>query len=115
VVGEPGSLENRLAALRIGYVAKLGEKMEEMAEAQAQRSLEALARLSHKLAGSGATFGFAEVSDAARLLENTCVNVMESEEAPSPGQVREIDGQVDELRRVVTAITQSAADRNPGR
>jgi HPt (histidine-containing phosphotransfer) domain-containing protein len=47
-------------------------------------------RLAHSLRGSGATYGFPEVTEAAKLLE----------EAAEPDRLRQIDHLVDVLRKV---------------
>jgi HPt (histidine-containing phosphotransfer) domain-containing protein len=65
-----------LAALRRDYLARLGPLLESMhddwSRCRAHRDAAAAARLhqsAHRLYGSGATFGFPQLSDAAGELE----------------------------------------------
>lgn len=82
------TLEQKLAALRAGYVEKLGEKIDVIAgylqamsqakndDAARRSALEQVIHNAHKLAGSGATFGFPLVSEIAREMENACRDVL---------------------------------------
>ncbi|MDH4276273.1 MAG: Hpt domain-containing protein, partial [Gammaproteobacteria bacterium] len=70
-------LEEQLQVLRQQYVGQLPKKFAEIAEhwrqlrAQDDATLRAtLHRLTHSLAGSGATYGFPDISTAARRAEN---------------------------------------------
>ncbi|MBI5040088.1 MAG: Hpt domain-containing protein [Gammaproteobacteria bacterium] len=74
---EPGELEAKLAVIKRAYVAELPARAASLqaawdrvqAEDWALAPLQELHRLAHTLAGSGATFGFADVSACARALE----------------------------------------------
>ena len=70
-------LEAKLAVIKCAYVAELPARAASLraawdrvqTEDWAQEPLQELHRLAHSLAGSGATFGFVEVSAHARALE----------------------------------------------
>jgi HPt (histidine-containing phosphotransfer) domain-containing protein len=81
-----------LAQQRAEYRALLPEKLLQIEslwrqvlkeEGQGQ-ALATLERCAHSLAGSGATFGFAALGDAARLLELTINPLLDSPHALSP-------------------------------
>ncbi len=65
---------------------------------QGLEALDALTQLVHKLAGSGGTFGFAEISDAAERAETACGAMLET---PSMDHWRSIEGHLEELRNAV--------------
>ena len=77
------NIQDKLALLKQAYRDQLPVKIEEinknsvlvdgMGEAEVRRYLETLEGLAHKLAGSGATFGFPDISISARSLEQVCV------------------------------------------
>jgi diguanylate cyclase (GGDEF)-like protein len=77
------SLQDKLELLRQSYLKQLPAKMVEInvaanppatdGAAERRLYLETLERLAHKLVGSGATFGFPDISVAARSLEHGCV------------------------------------------
>ena len=84
----------------------LGAKIEEVGvAAEAVRTdplsgpgleaLGALKQLFHKLAESGETFGFWEISDAAEKAETACEAVLET---PLMDRWRPIEGHLEELR-----------------
>ena len=73
---------SKFEKIRKRYVDSLPERLEELESAfntadasaetsQANGGLRELVQLSHKLAGSGASFGFPLISEAARDLEKT--------------------------------------------
>ncbi len=82
-------LERQLVALREGYAERLparAEMLAEIAAVLAQRwdataALE-LKRHLHNLAGSGASYGFPDVSHAARAAEDACSAALAG--GPSP-------------------------------
>jgi HPt (histidine-containing phosphotransfer) domain-containing protein len=72
----PPDIQSELAALRRGYVAGLPDRARRLRDAFAEldRAFDTAAatelrRLCHNLAGSGASYGFPEVSAAARRAE----------------------------------------------
>ena len=107
----PKDINERLEELKQAYVNGLGSKIEEVEAAaraagadplsgQGLEALDALKQLVHKLAGSGGTFGFAEISDTAEKAEIACDAMLES---PSMDRWRAIEGHLGELRSAVDA------------
>lgn len=105
----PKDINERLEELKRAYVNGLGAKIEEVETAaqaagddplsgQGLEALDALKQLVHKLAGSGGTFGFAEISDAAERAETACGAMLET---PSMDHWRSIEGHLEELRNAV--------------
>lgn len=105
----PKDINERLKELKRAYVNGLGAKIEEVVTAaqaagddplsgQGLEALDALKQLVHKLAGSGGTFGFAEISDAAERAETACGAMLET---PSMDRWRSIEGHLEELRNAV--------------
>jgi len=105
----PKDINEQLEELKRAYVKGLGAKIEEVgAAAGAVRTdllsgpgleaLGALKQLVHKLAGSGGTFGFWEISNAAERAKTACEALLES---PSMDRWRSIEGHLEELRNAV--------------
>ena len=105
----PKDINERLEELKRAYVNGLGAKIEEVEAAaraagddplsgQGLEALDALKQLVHKLAGSGGTFGFAEISDAAERAETACDAMVET---PSMDRWQSIEGHLEELRNAV--------------
>ena len=83
----------------------LGAKIEEVGAVQTDplsgpglEALGALKQLVHKLAGSGGTFGFWEISDAAEKAETACEAMLET---PSMDRWRSIESHLEELQNAV--------------
>ncbi len=100
-------LEQRLAALQIAFAAKLDDRLGEIEAAvrplaaaggDTNQALRRLRDLAHKLSGSGATFGFADLGREAAGLESLCVSVLGQGDGPSPGDKEEIEGIVERLK-----------------
>ncbi len=72
------------------------------APAQALASLE---RCAHSLAGSGATFGFAALGDAARVLELTVSPLLNAAQALTPTALSEVSRAVEALQRSLSGET----------
>ncbi len=68
---------------------------------QGLEALDALKQLIHKLAGSGGTFGFPKISDAAEKAETACEAMLET---PSMDRWRSIEGHLEELRNAVEDV-----------
>jgi len=83
----PTSLEDKLAVIKKSYVEKLPQRMTELDDAikaideampeDLGDAVEHLSSLAHKMAGSGATFGFEKITDTARDLEMALVRIIE--------------------------------------
>jgi HPt (histidine-containing phosphotransfer) domain-containing protein/CheY-like chemotaxis protein len=124
------TLQDKLAALRKVYAEQLPAKLADVEAAWLDASKSAgggagfsvLHRLLHGLTGSGATFGFAALSDAARVAEIATKALLEQEEAPSAAQLEQLGAQLAALKRaaakpeqskVVIADVQPSAGRVP--
>lgn len=101
MANDAAGLAQKLAVLRSSYAAKLPDKLEKIEEAYAplssepsaektRHALDALHRLSHKLAGSGETFGFKNLSDIARQIEEVCASLLKMDDLPSSRQCQEL-------------------------
>ncbi len=72
------------------------------APAEALASLE---RCAHSLAGSGGTFGFAALGDAARVLELTVNPLLNAAQALTPTTQTEVSRAVEALQRSLSGET----------
>lgn len=99
-----------LATQRADYRRSLPERLsridqlwcrvrDDEAPAQALADLE---RCAHNLAGSGATFGFAAMGDAARALEQAVVPLLGTAGAVTPAVMREVGAAVEALQRCLS-------------
>ncbi len=102
-------INERLQALKQAYVEGLPERIGEIdalaasirqdpGSEKGREGLDALYHLVHKLSGSGGTFGFPAISDAAQLIEDECEAM---KNAPSADGWQKIEGLIEELRAVV--------------
>lgn len=84
----PDSMEEKLAQLRAQYALKIVQRVDELQalvqgldgaeETMRADGLKQLRDAAHKLAGSGATFGFPDVTAFAREMEQTCVQALKN-------------------------------------
>lgn len=103
-------LQEKLQVLRAAYAAQLPEKIRQIEEACAgyqsrldEEGLHALHRMVHSLTGSGATFGFAELSRVARILEEYLKGIVNQGSPASEAQVAEIQNQIAAVRRAAAS------------
>jgi HPt (histidine-containing phosphotransfer) domain-containing protein len=61
--------DDRLAALRARFLARAADDRAALATAQKANDREAIRRIAHGLAGAAGVFGFADISAAARAVE----------------------------------------------
>ena len=88
------SMEEKLAALRAQYADKIDERVDELVEIvnrivkatgdEQREIISEMKNATHKLAGSGATFGFPDVTTLARDMEHKCIAIMEDEAVTVP-------------------------------
>ena len=107
---EEPSVQQQLALLKEAFGAKISERILEienaaapltgdtLVEEEAMRAIDTLQALSHKLTGSAGTFGFGEISVAARNLEQYCGS--RKDLMPTSGDCREILGLIVHLASV---------------
>jgi len=113
------ALQEQLRILSEGYARKLPDKLSQISalwravlegdDSRAQESsslppdaLSNLHRMVHSLAGSGATFGFAEVSQHARRAEIVLKPLALGAMAPDAAQIRDIEAALRDLEQVAT-------------
>ncbi|MBL4613356.1 MAG: diguanylate cyclase [Magnetovibrio sp.] len=106
MAGETLTMEQKLAQLRAQYAIKIHERLDNLAgvlgdlaesEGNVRRDLLGKVRdTTHKLAGSGATFGFPDVTTVARKMEQMCTSVL--------------DGQVEDGENVDQELSKSCND-----
>lgn len=115
--------EEALEKLRQGYTAKFPARIKEVQsligdvagemslspdQARSAGTLERLSGLAHRLAGSGATFGFPRVSKKARQLEARCEARLRGETV-APGALAETADELIEVMRHAVEGNRSAA------
>ncbi|MDE0539880.1 MAG: response regulator [Rhodospirillales bacterium] len=99
----------KFEALRKAYAGRLDERLKEMegqrdalasASGSDGETVERISRAAHKLAGNAATFGFAELGDAAAQLETVCEGA--GKDGALPDSIRqEIVDRVGALRALI--------------
>jgi DNA-binding NtrC family response regulator len=114
-------LEERLAALRLGFAENLGTRMAALdAAAEAietssdsrkrQTALRQLRTLAHKLVGSGTTFGFPEISRISKELEQLCDALIAADAAPDRTGLNRIADMLQALRRATEKPPEKSED-----
>ncbi|MBK9713027.1 MAG: response regulator [Kouleothrix sp.] len=106
---QPPDMASDLHALSESYAARIPAKLVEIEQAYAaahesrsQDDLQTLHRLAHSMNGSGATFGFHRVSEAARALERA-IAPRGGGQAPTAQQWAEIASKIATLRQAAQA------------
>lgn len=94
----------KLEAQRTTYLERLPARVQEMqilwGQMIAHESLDALGSLAleaHRLAGSGATFGFEAVSESARIVATLLQTLQDRHRLPNPEQTRQVGAYLDVL------------------
>ena len=105
-----------LHQLEAAYVATLGERVEELARAarrlgsaRGHDARDQLYQLAHRLTGSSAILGFAQVSEAARVIENMALGLHRRRRRPSERESKALASAVRALRRICADVSASAA------
>ena len=80
-------MNQALEALRLRFLARCAEDRAAIAEAAAAGDAERLKHLSHKLTGAAGTFGYPELSEAARIVEDQ----IDQGEPPTPASLQKLD------------------------
>ncbi len=102
-----------LQAQRVDYRCSLPQRLAQIeslwhqvlnGEAPAQ-ALASLERCAHRLAGSGGTFGFAALDDAARVLELAVNPLLDSSHALTPTAQTEVSRAIEALQRSLPGET----------
>ncbi len=108
----PESYKNKYEALRLEYRETLPQKKQAIdhasraarngrSPAEQYEGIELLRVIAHKLAGSGAVFGYAEISGAAQRLEATCISLPRPTETNVDGLWRRIEKAVSGLKSAI--------------
>ncbi len=101
------TFQKKLLELQEIFTSKLPGKIAAI-EAAAGSSFEDLLALAHKLAGSAGTYGFPNVSEAARQLELSCQSIADQGRQPSGDEPTTLNSLVKALRETVEAETGGA-------
>ncbi len=105
-------IQAKLALLRVSYAEQLPHKYAQIAEAwkalqskpEERATLAVMHRIAHSLTGSGATFGFDDISTAARLLERQLKELLEAE----PTLVAQAQGPIENAMLVLQRAIRNA-------
>lgn len=120
MAGETPTMEQKLAQLRAQYAIKIHERIDALASVL--RELEAstgdarrayLAEIrdtTHKLAGSGATFGFPDVTTLARQMERACIAILDGQADDGPALDQELYACCDGLREASEVQNQQSEE-----
>ena len=114
-------LQEKLRELRVAYAAQLPEKIRQIEECWAktqarwdEEALQTLHRMVHSLTGSGATFGFAELSVATRVLAEDINGILKQKTPASQEQCANLQRQIAALRQQTTLAPDSSPDGSEG-
>jgi len=115
------TLQEKLALLKQSYRDQLPVKMVEIneaarppasdSEADIRHYLETLEGLSHKLAGSGATFGFPDISVSARSLEHGCAEALNLQSSSARMVTAVTDPLIETLQKAIDDILADAGEQ----
>ena len=126
---------DKLNALRLDYSRQLPQRMQEITllwkaliSGEAKSELrQSFHRLIHSLAGSAGTFGYARISEKARILEHQIQGMVDSNQNFSTQQTIQIEQCLEQLRQVLeqelstpspsidVALVQAVADKSQNR
>lgn len=116
--------QERLERLRRDYTSQLPNRLDEIESAARtlstvlsvsdhQMSITQLREYSHKLAGSGATFGFPNISAVAGILEQIAKSILAQDAAASAQSINQILSLVADLRDAGSDILEEAEQQAP--
>lgn len=114
-MADPAELQAKLKVLSDNYAAQLPEKLKQLVLHWSQLSqtawdeegFQAMHRLVHGLTGSGKTFGFSALSEAARKLEDYLKLAADAKQVLSKEQR-------DDVKRLLGELSRSATKRDDG-
>lgn len=105
------TVQQQIAALRVAYVQQLPQRLNEAREAfeawslsRAGSDLFTFYRLTHNLAGSGAVYGYKEVTEKARAVEQTVTPFIEKKAAARPQDIVVVRERLDILEQTLLRI-----------
>lgn len=108
-MADPDDFQIKLKALSDAYAVQLPQKLEQIERAWeelprsewAEESFKSLHRMVHSLTGSGKTFGFGLLSDAARNLEESLNQLAHEKTVPGDEQRKRIQALLTELHQAM--------------
>ncbi len=111
------SVQDQLNQLRQAYVTGLSARIAQLTslwntlspDAWDTSAIETMVQLIHKLAGSGATFGFTSLSNTAHTIERYLLDIQERNAPPTPEEYAQISALVDVIRMVANDPTHYAS------
>jgi len=108
--------QEKMRVLRVAYAAQLPEKIRQIEEACAgyqsrldEETLQTLHLMVHSLTGSGATFGFSELSRFARVLEEFLKGIVNQGSPASDVQLTEIQRKIMLVKQATASIEATPA------
>ncbi len=115
---ETGKLQLRLQALQRQYAQELPDKIRQLektwqrfVEQGDQQALDSLLHDTHNLTGSGAIYGYHQISSVARELEQLLANIQESQRPPNKGDQQHIEHCIRALHLTAQSPAQPATPR----
>jgi diguanylate cyclase (GGDEF)-like protein len=111
-------IQTQLAILRKSYAKELPVKIEAIEECQQKlvssntydfEEVKNLHRQMHSLAGSGATFGFPELGEHARVIEQILKNWLQDNVSPSDEELNNITIQISQLNELIILPTKEVS------
>jgi len=122
MVDDKPSMEEKLAQLQAQYALKIIGRIDELQgflqgfngaqDGARNDALKSIRDATHKLAGSGATFGFPEVTVVARKMEQACVAALEMGNKGAPELAKQLEEMLADLRAASTKRDDVARDMN---
>ncbi len=111
------SVQDQLDELRQAYIAGLSARVDQLTsvwntlspEAWDTSALETMLQLIHKLAGSGATFGFTSLSNTAHTIERYLLDIQERNDPLTSEEYTQISALMEVVRMVAKDPTQHAS------
>ncbi len=115
MIDKMSAIEAKMATLRASYAVRLVEDLDALkavsrdvmdgtSEEKTRPALAELRKLSHKLSGSGSTFGFPEVSTSAYEIEKLCESLSETGLPLMAEQKDRMADLIDQLVREVETV-----------
>lgn len=105
---DPNALTSKLAQLQAKYIAQFQRRFGDVEAAlscltpqkfspEKDEALKKLEHLTHKLAGSGATYGFPKISEAAKEIERLCIQIRTTDQGVTTQHIEHLGKLVQNL------------------
>lgn len=106
------TVQQQIAALRIAYVQQLPHRLDEIyavleawLKSQTAAQLFTFYRLTHNLAGSGAIYGFKEITEKARAVEHLVTPWVENKTQAMPDDLERLRAYLADLEATLRHTT----------